>query len=114
MSEHRAAKPGTRTWADGDLRRAVQTSNSWRGVLRALGLKALSSSSRRTMQKHAARLGLDTSHFTGGRRWTQTQLVLAAPQASTWAELGEMLGVTTEAGMRTFIRGHAARLGLDL
>lgn len=38
----------------------------------------------------------------------------AVRNASSWRELGEMLGVTTESGMRSFIRGHAARIGLDL
>jgi hypothetical protein len=103
-----------RTWSDDELRQAVCKSNSWRGVQRKLGLQECSSSSRRGLQKHAARLGLDTSHFTAGRRWTQQQLIRASRAVVTWEELGDALGVTTGPGMRTLIKGHAARIGLDL
>ncbi|MCW2938949.1 MAG: hypothetical protein JWN00_1934 [Actinomycetia bacterium] len=109
-----APREYARTWTDEQLRQAVEDSNSWRAVQRALGLHEGSSASRRTLQKHATRLELDTSHFTGGRRWTQQQLIRASRAASTWQELGDLLGVTTESGMRTFIKGHAARIGLDL
>jgi hypothetical protein len=109
-----APREYARTWTDEQLRQAVEDSNSWRAVQRALGLHEGSSASRRTLQKHATRLELDTSHFTGGRRWTQQQLIRASRAASTWQELVDLLGVTTESGMRTFIKGHAARIGLDL
>jgi hypothetical protein len=103
-----------RTWTDDQLRLAVEESHSWRGVLRSLRLNDASSASSRVVRRHAARLGLDTSHFTGNRRWTQAQLIHAVGTASSWMELGDLLGITTDSGMRTFIKGHAARLGLDL
>lgn len=56
---------GSRKWTDEHLRRAVATEQSWRGVMRALGLE--SSSSMRIVQQHADKLKLDTSHFSGQR-----------------------------------------------
>lgn len=56
--------PNPRSWSDEDLRDAVEKSTSWRQVHRHLGL-CDGGSSRRTIKEEAARLGLDTSRFTG-------------------------------------------------
>jgi hypothetical protein len=84
-------------------------------VLRQLGLNPASSSMRRALQRHAARLMLDTSHFTGNRRWGDVQLIEAIKKASSWKEVGDYLGVVVDppCGERTHLKGHAARLGLD-
>lgn len=70
---------------------------------------------RKSLQKHAARLRLDTGHFTGNRRWGDVQLMTAIKNASSWQEVGDCLGVVlgSPCGERTHLRGHAARLGLD-
>ncbi|KUI03617.1 hypothetical protein AU190_10640 [Mycolicibacterium acapulense] len=66
----------------------------------------------RSVRLHADRLGLDYSHFTGQRRWTDGQLVAAVTSASNWTQVAEKLGLAGGSSTTT-IRGHAARLGLD-
>ncbi|HEY0689761.1 MAG TPA: hypothetical protein VGD71_12050 [Kribbella sp.] len=48
-----------RTWTDAQLRDAVEESQSWRAVARALGLKGTSAGVIRTVKRHAKRLGLE-------------------------------------------------------
>ncbi|WP_131805729.1 hypothetical protein [Mycolicibacterium celeriflavum] len=91
---------------------AVRASHSWRGVLRNLGLSATSSAAMRSVRLHADRLGLDYSHFTGQRRWTDEQLVTAIGSAKSWTQVAELLGLVGGSSTPT-IRGHAVRLGLD-
>ncbi len=101
-----------RRYTDPELTTAIRTSRSWRGVLRALGLSATSSTAMRSVRLHADRLGLDYSHFTGQRRWTDAQLAAALTSAANWAQVAEILGLAGGSSTTT-IRGHAARLGLD-
>jgi hypothetical protein len=69
----------------------------------------------RVVRRHAARLGLDTSHFTGQRTWSDARLIQAAPQARSWNGLLTAIGVTAASpAYRTRIKAHAVRLGLDL
>lgn len=63
------AKPRGRTWSDADLARAVATSFSMAGTIRALGLD-VGGSVYPAMRRHIQRLGLDTSHWTG-RAWNR-------------------------------------------
>src|SRR5690242_19826165 len=101
-----------RRYSDAQLTEAIRASQSWRGVLRALGLSATSAAAMRSVRLHADRLGLGYSHFTGQRRWTDQQLVAAITSATSWTQVAEMLGLA--GGSRTTtIRGHAMRLGLD-
>lgn len=66
----------------------------------------------RSVRAHADRLGLDYTHFTGQRRWTDQQLVEALASATTWTQVAETLGLAGGSSTNT-IRGHAVRLGLD-
>ncbi|WP_154402586.1 group I intron-associated PD-(D/E)XK endonuclease [Nocardioides speluncae] len=91
---------------------AIKASRSWRGVLRELGHSATSASAMRSVRMHADRLGLDYSHFTGQRRWTDQQLIAALPTATSWAQVAETLGLAGGSSTST-LRGHAARLGLN-
>jgi hypothetical protein len=59
-------------------------------------------------------LGLDTSHFTGQRRWSDAQLRRAVATAYSWSELLSDLGLNGSADDRTRVKAHAVRLGLDL
>jgi hypothetical protein len=103
-----------RAWSDAQLIVAVSTSRSWRGVMRELGLCVTSAGSIRVVRRHVARLGLDTSHFTGQRRWSDAQLKRAAAGAYSWSELLSELGIEGSASDRTRIKAHAIRLGIDL
>ncbi|WP_405064665.1 group I intron-associated PD-(D/E)XK endonuclease [Kribbella sp. NBC_01505] len=103
-----------RNWTDDDLRSAISTSHSWRGVARALGLKGTSAGSIRVLKRHAERLGLDSAHFTGQRPWSDAQLRAAVPAATCWADLLSALGILDNGTVRTSVKGHAVRLGLDL
>jgi hypothetical protein len=82
--------------------------------MRALGLSATSAGSLRAVKRSAARLGLDTSHFTGQRRWSDAQLRRASANAASWPDLADQLHVADHSGARSSIRAHAIRLGLDL
>jgi hypothetical protein len=101
-----------RRYSDAQLTEAIRTSHSWRGVLRALGLSATSAAAMRSVRGHADRLGLDCSHFTGQRRWTDQQLVAAIASATTWTQVADALGLAGGSSTTT-LRGHAVRLGLD-
>lgn len=102
-----------RTWNDDQLREAVASSPSWRAVARALGLKGTSAGTIRAIRRHAARLELDTTHFTGQRRWSDQQLRAAVRAASNWADVLVSLGASDNGENRVRVKGHAVRLGLD-
>ncbi|WP_026162448.1 group I intron-associated PD-(D/E)XK endonuclease [Kribbella catacumbae] len=102
-----------RSWSDAQLRKAVEGSLTWRAVARLLGLKANSAGVIRTIKRHADRLGLDASHFTGQRRWSDGQMREAVPFSTSWAEVLTRLGVADNAASRVRVKGHAARLGVS-
>jgi hypothetical protein len=83
--------------------------------MRELGLCATSAGSIQQVKRHVDRLGLDTSHFTGQRRWSDAQLRRAVADAACWDELIAALGLARDHGdSRIVVKAHAARLGLDL
>lgn len=83
--------------------------------MRELGLCATSAGSIRIVKRNAARLGLDTSHFTGQRRWSDPELRRAAVSSYSWRELLSELGLAHDStDDRIRIKAHAARLGIDL
>src|SRR5580700_6966601 len=100
-------KPDRRTWADSQLISAVAKSRSWRGVMRELGLCVTSAGSIRIVKRRVALLGLDTSHFTGQRRWSDAQLRRALAHAYSWSELLSDLGLNGSADDRTRVKAHA-------
>jgi hypothetical protein len=102
-------------WSDADLENAVAASRSWRGVLRLLNLCATSAGSIRVVKRRVALLGLDTSHFTGQRTWSDAALIRAVAEAYSWNELLDAIGIKSRSGdERIRVRAHAVRLGLDL
>jgi len=83
--------------------------------MRALGLSPTSAGAIRIIKRHVSRLGLDASHFTGQRRWSDVQLRLAVANAQTWWEVFTQLGRTSyNHDDRVRVKAHAVRLGLDL
>jgi hypothetical protein len=83
--------------------------------MRELGLCVTSAGAIRVVKRHVARLGLDTSHFTGQRRWSDAQLRRAVADAYSWKELLSGLGIAHDSvDDRTRVKAHSARLGLDL
>lgn len=104
-----------RSWSDTDLINAVAVSKSWRGVMRELGLCVTSAGSLRVVKRLVAIMGLDTSHFTGQRMWSDAVLKRAVAQAYSWEELLATIGVKARSGdERIRVKAHALRLGLDL
>jgi PD-(D/E)XK endonuclease len=89
----------------------VASNSSWRAVARALGLAESSTSG---IRRHAARLELDTSHFAGKRQWSEGDLVRAIDEASSWAQVTRLLGISDTSEARLRVKGCAVRLGLDL
>jgi hypothetical protein len=82
--------------------------------MRELGLCVTSAGSIRIVKRHVARLGLDTSHFSGQRRWSDAQLKRAVAGAYSWPELFTDLGLLGSGDDRIRVKAHAVRLGLDL
>ncbi len=112
MAEDSLAK---RSWSDTDLINAVASSRSWRGVMRELELCVASSGSIQMVKRRVALLGLDTSHFTGQRAWSDAKLIQAASQARSWSGLLTAMGAkSTSRAYRIRVKAHAVRLGLDL
>jgi hypothetical protein len=69
----------------------------------------------RRIKSHVTELGLDTSHFTGQRTWSDAALKRAAANAQSWSELLAGLKIGDRHGAdRTRIKAHAMRLGIDL
>jgi len=83
--------------------------------MRELGLNATSAGAIRIVRRNAVRLGLDASHFRGKRGWSDAQLRHAVPESRSWDEVLVALGLLSNSGnVRTQVKGHAVRLGLDL
>lgn len=89
------------------------TCSSWRETLRRLGVQGTSSGSIRVVRARAERLGLDYSHFRGGRRWTDSELTEAIREAQTWNSVATRLGLSGSSAS-TRVKAHAIRLGLDV
>jgi PD-(D/E)XK endonuclease len=102
-----------RTWTDDALATAVHSARSWRGVLRNLGL--YQSGPLHVVQREARRLGLDTSHFGSGVRWTDEQLTAALAEAPSWPRLLSSLGMRPESRRaKEKVKARATQLGLSL
>jgi hypothetical protein len=101
-----------RTYTDDELRAAVESQQSWRAVLRELGLVATSAGSMRTARRHADRLGISYKHFTGQRRWSDEALAAAVAESRSWSAVARRLGLDGGSSI-TALKGHAVRLGLD-
>lgn len=83
--------------------------------MRELDLCVTSAGAVRIVKRHVVRLGLDISHFTGQRRWSDAQLRRAIASAYSWRELFMTLGLTPDSGDGlAMVKAHAVRLGLDL
>jgi hypothetical protein len=83
--------------------------------MRDLGLNPANGGATLTVRRHAAWLGLDTSHFKGNRSWSDAVLRQAVTDSRTWDEVLTTLGLSSRAGgERTLVKAHALRLGLDV
>jgi hypothetical protein len=101
-----------RSYTDDDLVLAVASSRSWSGVLRRLGHQATSAGAQRSVRRRADELGLDHTHFTGQRRWSEDELAAAVASSRTWRQVAAALGLAGGSSAAA-LRGHAARLGID-
>lgn len=107
--------PHGHSWSDDQLPVAVAAATSWRGVMRELGLNPANGGITRTIRRHAALLGLDTSHFRGNRSWSDTVLRQAVTEGRTWNDVLTALGLRAGVGgARMLVKAHALRLGLDV
>jgi hypothetical protein len=112
MADQLAQKPA---WSDDQLPAAVAAATSWRGVMREPGLNPDNGGTTLTIRRHAAWLGLETSHFRRNRSWSNDTLRQAVTEGRTWDEVLRTLGLSTRAGGgRALVKAHALRLGLDV
>lgn len=105
--------PTPHAYTRDELAAAVTSAHSWRGVLRALGRSGASAGTLRAVRRQVDALGIDYSHFTGQRRWTDRQLIEAIGSSRTWLEVLQQLGLSDGGRNLRAIRTHAARLRLD-
>jgi hypothetical protein len=104
-----------RPYTDSQLRDAVAYSTNWRQVTRNLGLSETSAGPIRRLKRQVANLGLDTSHFRSKRSWSDGQLRRAVREGHSWVEVLAGLGLAVgTSDVRTRIKAHAIRLGLDV
>src|ERR1700689_834660 len=83
--------------------------------MRELDLCVTSAGAIRGVKRRVSRLSLDTSHFTGQRRWSDAQLRCADAGAYSWSELFSELGLAHDSvDDRTKVKAPAAPLGRDL
>src|SRR5690349_3902798 len=106
-----------RTWTDEQLREAVATSRSLRGVMRALGYRdsAGRSGTRRILERIDA-LGLVTDFreaksFT--RPWTEDDLRGAVASSRSFHEVVANLGVSSRRGSEQKVYRQVRELGID-
>lgn len=66
------------------------------------------------MLRQVDAFGIDHSHFTGQRRWSDRQLADAISKAQNWSDVLVGIGLSEAGGgsLRT-ARAHATRLGID-
>jgi hypothetical protein len=100
------------TIPDAELEMAVRQARSWRGVLRNLGLPASGSHSLRRARIRAEALGLDVSHFTGRRTWSDNQLREAVASSDSWTAVVSRLGLSSAGSSTATLRSRALALGL--
>lgn len=102
-----------RTWTDEQLAAAVRDANSWRGVLRNLGLSP--GRSNQIVKREAIRLGLDTGHFGSPLiACSEAELTESLATAASWGQLLASLGLRTASRRaRQKVAAKAAQLGLD-
>jgi hypothetical protein len=97
-----------------ELATAVAASHSWRGVFRRLGRPQHSAGALRSVRRQVDEFGIDYSHFTGQRRWSDRQLIDAVATSITWREVLTRLGLSDLRGDLRALRTHATRLGIDV
>lgn len=81
----------------------VARCRSWRHVLRESGSTTTSTSG---VRRRATLLGLDVSHFTGQRRWSDAELWEALSSVTSWTEAAIKLGTPA-----AVLKRHAMRSG---
>lgn len=111
----------SRGWSDEDLRRAVTTSRSLTGVVRAL--RAAGGAGYDAVKRRIMVLDLDTSHFVAPfgppghavdpRRWTDEELATAVARSTSLNQVFTALGLSVGGSQWLALRERIAYLGLD-
>ena len=98
------------------LASAVHASTSWSAVMRELGVTE-SGGRRRTLQRTASELVIDTSHFRRRSPWqkyTDQAIADAVADSSTLREVVTRLGAAPATGTLSHIRRRIAAAGIDV
>jgi hypothetical protein len=112
--------PRAQRWTDQELIDAVDVSTSFKQVCDRLGLWPCGGTYR-TLERHMARLQLETTHLDRRRQaerrlrrqWTDQDLERAVRESATLSEACRRLGYETNGGVNRLVRRHIVRLGLD-
>lgn len=99
---------------DDDLRHAVKTAVSWRGVMRELGYATTNGRTAALLRNRAEVLKLDTGHFRGQRTWSDEELRAAIGSATSWGTVVRALGLGAGGGsVMVPIKARAVQLQID-
>jgi len=96
-----------------DLRKAIQSSNSWRGVLRQLGYATSNGYLSQRLRHRAADLGIDYSHFPVRQIWSVEELEAAVRKATNWGAAAVELGVYPNGANVARLKAAADRAGIS-
>lgn len=99
-----------------DLREAIQTSTSWKEVLRKLGYRSFSGRSYDRVKLHADHHGINCAHVVGdvGRSYSDHDLTTAVANSTGWKQVCLKLGLPTSGGSTISVRNRAKTTGLDV
>jgi transposase-like protein len=110
--------PRSPSWTDQQLIDAVDVSTSYKQVCDRLGLWP-GGGTYRTLERHMARLNLETTHLdrrrrrNSRRRWTDEEFAAAVRESKSFSEVARRLGYDTSGGIHRFVKLHITRLNLD-
>ncbi|MFJ6723306.1 HNH endonuclease [Streptomyces sp. NPDC091281] len=94
----------------------VARARTWAELMRALGLR-VSGGQRRVLQRHVARLGLDTGHFvrrSPWRRYPDAAIAEAAAESASLREVALKLGATPATGTLSHLRRRIEAAGIAI
>jgi hypothetical protein len=124
---YRYAVPRPRSWNDTQLADAVRESESWSAVVTSLGLFR-GTTSYRTVQRHALRLGLNIQHLPAVPEFVVPAEISASVFAwderleglseaiagsTSWAEAFRRLGLKNSGSLEREARKYAEKKGID-
>jgi hypothetical protein len=97
-----------------DLRRAVEETSSWRGVMRHLGFVTTNGYLGERLRREAEEAGINFGHFYKRRAdWSNEEVADAVRNSSSWTEALLRLDAPANSFQIAKLKGRTHKLGLD-